>query len=105
MICLACDRDHSNQFKDYPEGARVVVTGDFWGGIDVTKHNPLEQPADKAPRILIPAGSYGRIVGHCEDGRVLVVFETEEGKSVASHSFHVPESYFMVATGTEAALS
>lgn len=103
MICR-CGRDHSNQFNDYPEGSRIVVTGNFWGGIAITQYNPL-QPANKAGRVLIPAGSYGRVVGHCDDGRVLVVFEAEDGKSLASHSFHVPETYFMIAIEADAGLA
>lgn len=102
MWCTDCGRDHFNQFNDYPEGARVVVTGDFWGAIDITRYDPSE-PADKATRVLIPAGSYGRVIDHCEDGRVLVVFEAEEGKSNSFHSFHAPETYFTIATEAEAA--
>lgn len=96
MICSDCGRDHSNQFSEYPEGATVIVTGDFWGCIDITRYDPFKPP-DQAPHVLIPAASKGRVIGHCDDGRVLVVFEAEEGKGMASHSFHAPETYFMVA--------
>lgn len=92
--CSDCGRVHAHQVVDYPMGAVVVVKNDFFGGFDMNKYDPLNMPADQAPRVIIPAGSLGYVVGHTEDGRALIEFEAENGHSKGSHSFHHPEGYF-----------
>lgn len=96
MICSDCGRDHSHQFVDYPEGATVITTVEIWGSVDTTEYKPLE---GYYPHVLIPAGSKGHVRGHHDDGRAIVEFEAEIGKSPAGHTFHYPEGYFMVAVG------
>lgn len=99
-ICYDCGQDHANQFTEYPTGATIIVTSDFWGAIDNTQYKPLEHPqGEGAPRVLISAGSLGHVIDHCDDGRVLIEFEAETGKTKCAHSFHHPETYFMVVLG------
>lgn len=95
-ICTDCGYSHENQFTDFPDGAAVVVTADFTGSFDLEKYNPLIHKMSDAPRITIPAGSKGTIVGHCDDGRVIVEFEAEKGRNKSGHTFHQPEEFFRV---------
>lgn len=102
MNCTECGSDHSGQITEYPTGDLVIVTGDFTGGIDITLYDPAIHTADNAPRVSVPAGSLGRVIGHCDDGRALIVFDAEKGKSRASHSFHFPGGYFVSTRKLEA---
>lgn len=102
MTCLTCGGDHSHQLTDFPKGSSVIVLNDFIGGIDISLYDPFVHTQETAPRVTIPAGSKGRVIGHCDDGRALIEFEAEKGKTVSSHSFHYPEGYFISARKLEA---
>lgn len=102
MRCSICGDTHDNQKTEYPDGESIVVINDFIGAIDITRYDPAIHTQDNAPRVTIPAGSKGRVVGHCDDGRALVEFEAEKGKSAASHSFHFPSGYFVTTRKLEA---
>jgi hypothetical protein len=95
MICLVCGNDHEGQREEFEQGDTVIAINDFWGGIDNSRYDPFEHTQDTAPRVLIAEGSKGEVVGHCDDGRALTVWEAEKGKSPASHSFHYPHGYLM----------
>ena len=98
MNCYICNQDHSHQLTDYPLGATVEVLGDFYGSVDTTEYKPLE---DHYPRVLIPAGSFGTVMGHCEDGRAVIEFDAEIGKAPCGHTFHYPEGYFKLGQRPE----
>ncbi len=93
MKCSQCGRTHAHQKIDFPLGSTVVVENEFAGGIDIARYDPTKS-YQEAARIMIPQGSLGRVVGHCDDGRALIEFEAEKGRGNASHSFHHPEGYF-----------
>lgn len=74
-LCPDCGQDHGNGPAVWPAGTEV-------------KSKDWLTLGSRAGIIHIKPGDAGKITGHTEDGRPLVIFEGCDG----AHSFHYPET-------------
>lgn len=82
--CSDCGVDHQWQIDNYPEGAEVVVIGEF----------EYQSGLEKFIRVL--PGTLGTISGHCSDGRAVVEF-----KDFGTHTFHFITDFIMTTKRLE----
>lgn len=71
-MCPNCLISHKNQLQDLPVDA------------DVLSLAPIQMRRD-----FIRVGTFGKVLGHTDDGRAIIEFN---GYAVA-HTFHSPESW------------